>query len=169
MLPDYLAPNLPVIFCGTAAGKRSAELGHYYAGRGNRFWLTLYEIGLTPRLLFPHEDSSALEHGIGLTDLAKGVAGVDRDIPSSAYVPVRLRELIGEWKPRRIAFTSLTAARIGLIANGRPASGLQPTASLPGIEVWALPSPSGMARGYWNIAPWYALSQSIQADGARTA
>jgi len=38
MLPDVLAANLDVVFCGTAAGKRSAEVGMYYAGPGNRFW-----------------------------------------------------------------------------------------------------------------------------------
>ena len=43
-LPDLLLPDLRVVFVGTAAGKRSAELGHYYAGRGNRFWRTLHEV-----------------------------------------------------------------------------------------------------------------------------
>jgi double-stranded uracil-DNA glycosylase len=58
ILPDVLAPNLKVVFCGTAAGTQSAEVGAYYAGRGNKFWRTLYEIGLTPRQLAPHEFTS---------------------------------------------------------------------------------------------------------------
>ena len=49
VLPDVLAPDLRVVFVGTAAGARSAAVGHYYAGPGNRFWHTLHEIGLTPR------------------------------------------------------------------------------------------------------------------------
>ena len=32
-LPDYLTPNLRVVFCGTAVGKVSAPAGHYYSGR----------------------------------------------------------------------------------------------------------------------------------------
>jgi G:T/U-mismatch repair DNA glycosylase len=66
-LPDLLAPNLRVIFVGTAAGKRSAEFGHYYAGRGNRFWRTLHEVGLTPRLFEPGEFRALLALGIGHT------------------------------------------------------------------------------------------------------
>src|SRR3546814_13773735 len=49
VLPDVLAPGLRLVFCGSAAGRKSAELGAYYAGPGNKFWPTLYEIGLTPR------------------------------------------------------------------------------------------------------------------------
>src|SRR2546427_10087333 len=48
-LPDLLAPSLRVVFVGTAAGRESAAKC-YYAGRGNRFWRTLHEVGLTPRL-----------------------------------------------------------------------------------------------------------------------
>lgn len=163
MLPDVLAPNLGVVFCGTAAGHRSASIGHYYAGRGNRFWQTLCDIGLTPRLLHPHEDAEVLKHGIGLTDLAKGVAGMDREIASAAFAPERLRLVLDEWRPRRIAFTSITAARIGLGLQGRLVPGLIHTADFPGVEIWALPSPSGAARGYWSLAPWEALAKSISA------
>ncbi|WP_425514520.1 mismatch-specific DNA-glycosylase [Ancylobacter oerskovii] len=162
MLPDYLSPALDVIFCGTAAGRRSAELGHYYAGRGNRFWPTLYEVGLTPALLRPQDDASAPQYGIGLTDLAKDVAGVDRDIPPTAYVPERLHAVLQEWKPKRLAFTSLTAARLGLGLRGRIGAGLYQITAIPNLEVWALPSPSGMARGHWDIAPWRALAESIR-------
>lgn len=48
-LPDQLGKHLRLVFVGTAAGQRSADLGHYYAGRGNRFWPTIHEVGITPR------------------------------------------------------------------------------------------------------------------------
>ena len=54
-LPDVVLPGLKVVFCGTAAGTRSAQVGAYYAGRGNKFWRTLFQVGLTPRPLDPHE------------------------------------------------------------------------------------------------------------------
>ena len=60
MLPDLLAPDLKVVFCGTAAGRKSADLGHYYAGRGNKFWKTLFTIGLTPNLLLPSQFSELI-------------------------------------------------------------------------------------------------------------
>ncbi|GEO17500.1 hypothetical protein [Microvirga aerophila] len=36
-LPEVLLPNLKIVFCGTAAGNRSAASGAYYAQPGNRF------------------------------------------------------------------------------------------------------------------------------------
>jgi len=49
ILPDVLKPGLKVVFCGTAAGNRSAKIKAYYAGRDNQFWAVLHRIGLTPR------------------------------------------------------------------------------------------------------------------------
>jgi double-stranded uracil-DNA glycosylase len=66
VLPDLLAPELDVVFCGTAAGSRSAALGAYYAGRGDR--------------LRPDEFRSLLAYKIGLTDLAKRTSGADASI-----------------------------------------------------------------------------------------
>jgi double-stranded uracil-DNA glycosylase len=59
-LPDQLRHGLHLIFVGTAAGQRSADLGHYYAHPGNRFWRTIHAVGLTPRLYQPHEFPSLL-------------------------------------------------------------------------------------------------------------
>jgi hypothetical protein len=72
------------VFVGTAAGKRSAELGHYYAGRGNRFWRTLHEVRLTPRRFKPAEFRNLLALGISLTDMSKLGAGMDRRSSSTS-------------------------------------------------------------------------------------
>lgn len=153
MLPDLLAPGLKLVFCGTAASHKSAERGHYYAGPGNRFWSLLAEIGLTPRLFSPEEDRLLPALGIGLTDLAKGISGMDREIPANAYAPARLRALIAELRPARLAFTSLTAAKIAL--GARHPAGRVPAPQLP---IWILPSPSGAARGSFRVEPWYDLA-----------
>jgi G:T/U-mismatch repair DNA glycosylase len=58
VLPDSLGPNLRVVFCGTAVGKTSASVGHYYAGPGNEFWGTLHEVGLITEPLGAHLDCS---------------------------------------------------------------------------------------------------------------
>lgn len=72
MLPDYLGPDLRVVFVGTAVATASATRGHYYAGPGNRFWELLWEAGLTgERILSPADDESILQYGVGLTDLVK--------------------------------------------------------------------------------------------------
>jgi TDG/mug DNA glycosylase family protein len=55
VLPDLLQPGLRVVFCGTAVGRQSAAVGAYYAHPNNRFWRILYQTGLTPLLLEPHQ------------------------------------------------------------------------------------------------------------------
>jgi TDG/mug DNA glycosylase family protein len=77
VLPDVLAPGLRIVFCGTAVSATSAQLGAYYAGPGNKFWVTLCKVGLTPRQLRPEEYATITQYGLGLTDLAKSVAGCD--------------------------------------------------------------------------------------------
>ena len=157
MLPDRLGPGLKVIFCGTAAGHISAARGHYYAGPGNRFWPMLAETGITPRRFTPEEDDLLLPLGIGLTDLAKDISGMDRDIPRAAYTPARLAALIADLAPQRLAFTSLTAAKIAL-GTYHPAGRIIAN----GLPIWVLPSPSGAARRHFSAAPWHDLAQHIR-------
>lgn len=167
ILPDLLAPGLDVLFCGTAVGATSATRGHYYARPGNLFWRTLAETGLTPRRLTPEEDHLMPGFGLGLTDLAKHVAGQDAQIPASAYAPDRLVALVGEWQPRAVAFTSLTAARIGLGARRAAAGRQADDPRMPGVVLWALPSPSGLARSHFSRGPWQALADWRRAACAR--
>src|SRR5262245_39889256 len=78
--PDPLPSNLRPVSVGTAASTRSAEVGHYYAHPGNRFWRAIHEAGITPRRYQPSEFAALLELGIGFTDLSKSGAGMDRQI-----------------------------------------------------------------------------------------
>src|ERR1700712_1446785 len=84
LLPDVLAPGLAVVFCGTAAGRVSAATGCYYAHPQNKFWRALYEAGLTPRLMAPQEYPLLPSFGLGLTDIAKTVSGMDSQLPAGA-------------------------------------------------------------------------------------
>ena len=77
VLPDVLGSGLSIVFCGSAAGAASARAGAYYAGPGNRFWPTLYRVGLTPRILAPADFRTVRRYGIGLTDLCKTESGSD--------------------------------------------------------------------------------------------
>lgn len=158
ILPDRLAPGLMIVFCGTAAGTASARRGAYYAGPGNRFWPLLAQCGFTPRRLAPEESGLLPGMGLGLTDLSKTAFGPDATIRAGDYDGPGLIARINAVRPRALAFTSLTAARLAL---GRPKAGpgmLAPDDRLPGVELWALPSPSGAARGSFSAAPWQALA-----------
>lgn len=162
ILPDYLRPGLRIVFCGTAAGTASARRGHYYAGPGNRFWPMLHETGLTPRRLRPDEDHLLPDFGHGLTDLAKTAFGPDARIPAQSYDPASLFGKINDVRPTVLAFTSLTAARLAL---GRPEAAAGPLASesgLPGIRLFALPSPSALAKSHFSATPWHRLAEEIR-------
>ncbi|MGY4497336.1 TDG/mug DNA glycosylase family protein [Bradyrhizobium sp. GM24.11] len=162
-LPDQLRPNLRLVFVGTAASTRSAEVGHYYAHPGNRFWRAIHEAGITPRRYRPDEFAALIELGIGFTDLSKSGAGMDHQIAAKSIDLPGFRAKIDKYRPRTIAFTSKKAASL---FYGRPSSGIllgrQPRdASLP--EIFVLSSPSGAASGHWTLEPWRELAKWINA------
>lgn len=159
ILPDVLRPGLRLVFCGTAAGKRSAQEGAYYAHPGNLFWRALFQAGLTPRLLAPAEFPLLPEFGIGLTDLAKRHSGNDDELPKDAFDVSGLRSKIDIYSPGVLAFTSKNAARAVLGPAIHYGAQLQPLGT---TRVYVLPSPSGQARGHWSLVPWQALTKDIR-------
>jgi TDG/mug DNA glycosylase family protein len=155
ILPDVLTPGLRVVFCGYAPGTASARAGAYYAGPGNRFWLTLHEVGLTPLLLRPAEFARLPEFGLGLTDVSKTASGSDREVGRRGVDPARLAAAIQTVSPTHLAFNGKNAARATL---GRKVDyGLQPE-RIGGAAVWVLPSTSGAARGFWDVGSWRQLA-----------
>jgi TDG/mug DNA glycosylase family protein len=156
VLPDVLRPGLLLVFCGTAAGKRSAAAGAYYAHPGNLFWRALFEAGFTPALFAPQQFPQLPDLGIGLTDLAKRHSGNDNELPPGAFDVAALRAKLARYTPPLLAFTSKNAARAAL---GRPIHGYGEQAETFGAtRIHVLPSPSGQARGHWSIEPWRALA-----------
>src|SRR5450432_4388868 len=68
-VPDVIAPNLRVLFCGINPGLYTAAVGHHFARPGNRFWKALYEGGFTDRLLSPFDERELLTAGYGVTNV----------------------------------------------------------------------------------------------------
>lgn len=160
ILPDVLGPGLRVVFCGSAAGTKSALVGAYYAGPGNRFWPTLYAIGLTPRLLSPQEFRAGRAYGIGLTDIVKRRAGEDRLLAAADFDAAGLRAKIEHYQPAFLAFNGKRAARA---FYGRAGVAYGPQAGRIGqTRVFVLPSTSGAARGFWDVTYWHRLARLIQ-------
>lgn len=147
-LPDYLGPNLRVVFCGTAAGKASAASGHYYAGRGNLFWTYLFSSGISSEPLVPSTDHRVLEFGVGLTDLAKSVAAnSDRGLHSHYDVDAFVAKM-KHHRPRWVAFHGKAAAKAvsqGLGHGTSMALGEQMW-SIEKIQIFVLPSASAANR-----------------------
>src|SRR5438477_12145415 len=77
-VPDLIAPDLRVLFCGINPGLYSAATGHHFARPGNRFWPALYWGGFTPRIISPFEEHLLLDLGLGITNLVeRGTARAD--------------------------------------------------------------------------------------------
>jgi TDG/mug DNA glycosylase family protein len=159
-LPDLLSHNLKVVFCGTAAGRRSAELGVYYAGKGNKFWPVLHAAGFTDRRLEPAEYRLLPSYRIGLTDLAKFVSGADSTLRHTDFDTGRLRGKIMEFKPFALAFTSKKAG--ATFFGERRDYGRQPE-FIGRARVYILPSPSGLASGFWSERWWRELAADVRA------
>jgi TDG/mug DNA glycosylase family protein len=160
-LPDVLSPGLQVVFCGTAAGTTSARVGAYYAGSGNKFWVTLARVGLTPRQLQPHEFRRLLDYGIGLTDLAKEVSGPDSSLAASSFDRAALRGKMQVNRPWVIAFNGKKAAHAAL-ATRAEYGWLKETISE--VPAFVLPSTSGLASQYWDEACWQDLADWIRSQ-----
>ncbi|MCA1456441.1 mismatch-specific DNA-glycosylase [Bradyrhizobium sp. BRP22] len=163
-LPDQLAADLRLVFVGTAASQRSADLGHYYAHPGNRFWRTLHQVGITPRRYEPHEFPALLELGIGFTDMCKTGAGMDHQALAFPVDVPAFRAKMLTWRPKTIAFTSKKAASL---FYGRPtaAIALGRQALLPEFpDIFVLASPSGAASGSWSLQPWQELADWLLSD-----
>ncbi len=158
-MPDLLCPGLRLVICGSAAGRRSAEVGAYYAGPGNKFWRILHDCGLTPRRLAPEEFRALLDHGIGLTDLAKAYAGGDAGIRPADDDVDGLTAKIARDTPRWLAFNGKRAAQA--VLGRRVGYGLQ-AERLARSRLFVLPSTAGAASGHWDVGPWHELARLLR-------
>jgi double-stranded uracil-DNA glycosylase len=165
VLRDVLQPGLRIVFCGTAAGNVSAARGAYYAHPRNRFWSALHAFGLTPRKLEPEDYPELPQWGLGLTDIAKQVSGMDSELPPGALgreACDALEAKIAAAEPEWLAFTSLTAGRRYL---RRPAGFGEQRERIGRTRLWLLPSPSPAAGWNWesNAHWWRRLTEEARS------
>ncbi|MBB5915907.1 TDG/mug DNA glycosylase family protein [Nocardia transvalensis] len=165
-IPDVLAPDLRVLFCGINPGLWSGATGHHFARPGNRFWPALFRSGFTPRLLRPDEQDELLGLGLGITNVAaRTTAKADELTADELRDGGRaLVERVARNRPRVLAVLGIGAYRT---AFGRPrtAVGRQPD-SLGDTEVWVLPNPSGLNAHYTLdalAAEFRALRESVES------
>ena len=112
-LPDYLAPDLDIVFVGINPGAHSAEVGHYFATPANRFWPAVNRSGLFPEPLTAEDDHRALEFGVGFTDVVKR--------PSSSASKLRAADYRDRRRQRHVDGSGYQAKR-GSSAGHRHAS-----------------------------------------------
>lgn len=105
-LPDYLRKGMKLVIVGCNPTESSVRAGHYYAGRGNSFWPTLYESGVVPEPFDYPDDRRVIEFGIGLTDLVKRPTKAIEELKREDFAEGRivLAQKLVEYAPRVVAF-----------------------------------------------------------------
>jgi TDG/mug DNA glycosylase family protein len=143
-VPDLIAPDLKVLFCGINPSLYSAATGHHFARPGNRFWPALYGAGFTRRLLEPHEEQLLLEEGVGITNLVSRATATAAELTDAELRGGRrkLARKVHRFRPGCVAIVGIGAFRIGF-DRPRARVGLQ-SDPLGTSAVWVLPNPSGL-------------------------
>lgn len=163
VLPDVLEKGLKVVFCGTAVGYKAAQVGAFFAGRGNLFWEILHKTSLTPRKLKPEEFRTLTSYRMGLTDLVKTRAGSDKSLRPSDFEIDKFCSKIKEYSPKVIAFNGKKAAKMFFgrrsVDYGGPQEDKQKR--IGNTVIFVLPSTAGTARGYWDDSYWMKLANFV--------
>ena len=163
-IPDVLADDLDVLFCGINPGLWSGWSGHHFARPGNRFWPALHRSGFTPRLLAPSEQDLLPSWGLGITNLVgRASARADELTPAELVAGgAALRAKVAARHPRWLAVVGITAYRT---AFGHAKATVGPHDDLGATHVWVLPNPSGLNAHYGPealAAEFAALRQRVE-------
>lgn len=147
-VPDIIAPDLHVLFCGINPSLYSAAVGHHFARPGNRFWPTLHGAGFTERLLAPFEDGDLLKFGYGLTNIVERATARADELDAEELVTgeQRLAVKVQHYQPRFLAILGISAYRTAF--NCPKAVIGQQDKSIHGAIIWVLPNPSGLNAHY---------------------
>jgi TDG/mug DNA glycosylase family protein len=143
-VPDLIAPDLDVLFCGINPGLYSAATRHHFARPGNRFWPALHDAGFTATQVRPWEERRLLRAGLGITNLvARATAAADELTPEELRRGRRrLAAKVRRHRPGCVAVLGIGAFRTAF-ERPRAVVGLQPE-ELGGSALWVLPNPSGL-------------------------
>ncbi len=147
-VPDIIAPNLRILFCGINPSVYSAVIGHHFARPGNRFWPTLHNGGFTTRLLKPSEDAELLTFGYGITNLVDRatVAAAELSADELAQGGQQLRTKVELYQPQVLAILGISAYRLAF-NQPRAVLGQQPD-TIGTTQLYILPNPSGLNAHY---------------------
>ena len=148
VIPDVIADDLRVLFCGIYPGLWSGATGDHFARPGNRFWPVLHRAGFTPRQLAPWEKGELLALGLGVTNLVPRTTAAAAELSTEELRAgaAALEAKVARHRPRAVAVVGMGAYRTAF-RRPRATLGRQPE-PLAGAEVWMLPNPSGLQATY---------------------
>ena len=147
-VPDVIAHDLRVLFCGINPGLYTAAVGHHFARPGNRFWPALHRSGFTERGRSPCVARSRRAGGVGhTTAVARATAAAAELAPEEFERGGRLlRAKVKKYRPRFLAVLGVGAYRAAF-ARPKARPGRQEE-KLEAATVWVLPNPSGLNANY---------------------
>lgn len=147
-LPDVIAPNLRVLFCGINPGLYTAAVGHHFARPGNRFWPALFRSGFTDRLISPFDESELLKSGLGISNVVSRATATAAELTRDDFIKGgrRLAAKVKKYQPRIVAILGVRAYRAAF-ANQKATIGEQPE-RIHSARIWVLPNPSGLNANY---------------------
>ena len=155
-LPDILAPDLRVLFCGINPGRWSASVGAHFANPRNDFWRLLHDAAFTPRLFAPQEQHELPALGLGLTNAAYRTTRGSGELRRGDFAGAsdRLGRIAEELRPHLIAFVGKEAYRGAF--NERAELGVQ-ARRLGETRLFVLPStsPANAAVPYSERLRWF--------------
>jgi double-stranded uracil-DNA glycosylase len=151
-VPDVIAPQLRVLFCGINPGLYTAWAGHHFARPGNRFWPALHAGGFTPLVFAPSEERELLPLGYGITNLVPRATATAAELTSEdlSAGAKRLTRIVRRYQPRVLAVLGVSSYRA---AFARPKAVVGPQPDYIGDTIiWLLPNPSGLNANYQPAA-----------------
>jgi G:T/U mismatch-specific DNA glycosylase len=147
-LPDIIARDLDVLFCGINPGLYTAAVQQHFGRPGNRFWPTIHKAGFTPRLFHPSEQRELLQHGAGITNVVARATTAAAELTDIELVEGArtLEAKARRYRPRILAVVGIGAYRTGF-ARAHAKTGLQDE-TIGETRIWILPNPSGLNANY---------------------
>ncbi|MDX1623448.1 MAG: mismatch-specific DNA-glycosylase [Gemmatimonadota bacterium] len=163
-VPDLVGDEVGLLFVGINPSLWTAAAQAHFAHPSNRFYKALHAAGVVDRVLdvsdgFDEGSEDALTgRGIAITNLVNRATARAAELGDEELVE-GARTLGGKvavWDPDAVAFVGLGAYRT---AYDRPGAdvGRQDDHEIAGVQVWALPNPSGLNAHYRldDLARWY--------------
>lgn len=147
-IPDVIADDLAVLFCGINPGLYSGATRHHFARPGNRFWKVLHQAGFTSRLLTPFDEDELVASRIGITNLVERATATAAELRPEE-LRAGARRLARKAERRRPAIVAILGIEAYRHAFERKTAQLgEQEQRLGPARVWVLPNPSGLNAHY---------------------
>lgn len=163
-LPDLLRPGLDIVFVGINPGVESSRQQRYFAHKRNRFWDAANKGGVFAPALGPDTGHTAVEQGIGFTDIVKRPTPGLADLKVADFregAPVLLTKL-RRFAPLIACFNGITPYQhfirfaLDIREKLKITPGLQEqTVADTRMFVVPSPSPANAAYSLADLAGWY--------------